>query len=264
MKVLLAAAALAGLALLPGVASAADLPAPEPMPPYKAPVVVPPAYNWSGIYLNAGGGGGMWNADTQLFTVGGACLTCAVDTFGGRGFFATVGGGFDYQLGGLNFGGWNPTIVAGLMADYSYEDFRGTVDVVGGALGQMTETGAWAGGARVGLAFGPNLFVYSNGGVTGTRFGGVGFASSITCAPAGIASKGFWQTGWFLGGGSETSLNPILPVGWFLRSEYRYSYFGTKNFNILGAGAAPVAQMGWHPTVQMLSTSLVYKFNFLN
>jgi outer membrane immunogenic protein len=259
------AVALASLALVSGSALAADLPAPAPAPAYKSPAVVPPAYSWTGVYLNAGGGGALWNSDTQIFSPAGACVACGVNTVGGHGFLATAGGGFDYQFGGLNFGSWNPTIVAGLMADYNYEDFRGTAAInPAGLLGQIKETGAWAAGARIGLAFGPNLFVYSNGGVTGTRFSGTTFVSSTTGVPAGFSSNGFWQTGWFLGGGSETSLTPILPVGWFLRSEYRYSYFGTKNVAILGAGGATAGQMGWHPTVQMLSTSLVYKFNFLN
>ena len=151
--------------------------------------MVAPAYNWSGFYLNAGGGYGMWNADTQVFFPGGACLTCFVDTFGGRGYFGTGGGGYDFQVGGLGMGAWNPMIVVGLMADYNFESFKGTTDVVGAAVGQIKETAAWAGGARIGLAFGPNLFTYVNGGATGTRFGGMSFVSSVTGAPAGLRNS---------------------------------------------------------------------------
>jgi outer membrane immunogenic protein len=259
MKRLLAAS-LTGLALLSGSALAADLP-PAPQV-YKTPAVVAPAYNWSGFYLNAGGGYGMWNADTQTFFPGGGCFNCVVDTFGGRGYFGTAGGGFDYQVGGLGMGAWNPMIVVGLMGDYNAESFKGTVDFGGAAgISQIKETAAWAGGARVGLAFGPNFFTYINGGATGTRFGGMNFVSSITGAPLGLTSAAFWKTGWFLGGGTETSLSPILPVGFFLRSEYRYSYFSTTNVPVTFAGA-PAFTMGFHPVVQTLSTSLVYKFNW--
>jgi len=257
MKRLLAAS-LTGLALLSGSALAADLP-PAPQI-YKAPAVVAPAYSWSGFYLNAGGGYGMWNADTQVFFPSGACLTCVVDTFGGRGYFGTVGGGFDYQVGGLGMGAWNPMIVVGLMADYNFESFKGTIDTLA-AVSQIKETAAWAGGARVGLAFGPNFFTYINGGATGTRFGGMNFVSSLTGAPAGLTSAAFWKTGWFLGGGTETSLSPVLPVGFFLRSEYRYSYFSTTNVPVAFAGFTAFV-MGVHPVVQTLSTSLVYKFNW--
>jgi outer membrane immunogenic protein len=261
MKRLLAAS-LTGLALLSGSALAADLPVAPPV--YKAPAVVAPAYNWSGFYLNAGGGYGMWNADTQVFTPGGACITCVVDTFGGRGYFGTGGGGFDYQVGGLGMGAWNPTIVVGLLADYNFESFKGTTDVVGAAVAQIKETAAWAGGARIGLAFGPNLFTYVNGGATGTRFGGSTYVSSITGAPAGLSTAAFWKTGWFVGGGTETSLSGILPVGWFWRSEYRYSYFNTTNIPVAAGAGAPVVPftIGFHPVVQTLSTSIVYKFNW--
>jgi outer membrane immunogenic protein len=252
------AASLTSLALLSGSALAADLP-PAPQV-YKAPAVVAPAYNWSGFYLNAGGGYGMWNADTQLFTAGGACVACVVRTFGGRGYLGTAGGGFDYQVGGLGMGAWNPTIVVGLMADYNFESLKGTVGD-GFASAQIKETASWAGGARIGLAFGPNLFAYTNGGATGTRFGGTSFVSDVSGAPVGAATTAFWKTGWFLGGGTETSLNPILPVGFFLRSEYRYSYFTTTNIPVSGV-VLPASVIGFHPVVQTLSTSLVYKFNW--
>ena len=252
-------ASLTGLALLSGSALAADLP-PAPQV-YKAPPVMAPAYNWSGFYLNAGGGYGMWNADTQVFLPGGACLTCVVDTFGGRGYFGTVGGGYDFQVGGLGLGAFNPMIVVGLLADYNFESFKGTTDVVGAAVAQIKETAAWAGGARIGLAFGPNLFTYVNGGATGTRFGGSSFVSSATGVPVGLATSPFWKTGWFVGGGTETSLAPMLPVGWFWRSEYRYDYFNTTNVGLV-AGGVTVGSMGFHPVVQTLSTSLMYKFNW--
>ena len=192
---------------------------------------------------------------------GGACLACFVDTFGGRGYIGTVGGGFDYQVGGLGMGAWNPMIVVGLMADYNFESLKGTTDLVGAAVGQIKETAAWAGGARIGLAFGPNFFTYINGGATGTRFGGTSFVSSVTGAPVGASTAAFSKTGWFLGGGTETSLAPVLPVGWFLRSEYRYDYFNTTNVSLI-AGGVTARTMGWHPVVQTLSTSLMYKFNW--
>ena len=109
----------------------------------------------------------------KTFLPGGACLTCVVDTFGGRGYFGTVGGGYDFQVGGLGMGAWNPMIVVGLLADYNFESFKGTTDIAGAAVAQIKETAAWAGGARIGSGLrtessSPTL----NGGATGTRFGG--------------------------------------------------------------------------------------------
>ena len=53
----------------------------------------------------------------------------------------------------------------------------------------------------------------------------------------------------------------MMPVGWFWRSEYRYDYFNTTNIGLFAAGV-PAATMGFHPVVQTLSTSIVYKFNW--
>ena len=259
MKRLLAAS-LTGLALLSGSALAADLP-PAPQV-YKAPPVMAPAYNWTGCYIN--GGFGMWNADEQLFNSAGACVACFVNTIGGRGYIGTVGGGFDYQLGSIGMGSGNPTIVVGVLGDYNFESLKGSVGLgtgVGMFSAQVKETDAWAAGARIGVAFGPNFFAYTNGGVTGTRFGGTTVVSSVTGAPVGASTAPFTKTGWFLGGGTETSLGSILPVGWFLRSEYRYDYFSTTNVPVAGV-PAPGLTVGWHPVVQTLTTSIMYKFNW--
>jgi outer membrane immunogenic protein len=260
MKGLLAAS-LTGLALLSASARAADLPV-APAPAYKAPAVVAPAYNWSGFYLNAGGGFGMWNADTQLFNAAGGCVACFVNTFGGRGYIGTVGGGYDYQIGSLGLGGWNPTVVVGVMGDYNFESLKGTMPGVVSTSAQIKETNAWSAGARIGVAFGSSFFAYTNGGVTGTRFGGTNFVSDITGAPTGASTAPFTKTGYFLGGGTETSLGSILPVGWFLRSEYRYDYFNQISVPVAGTAVPGGLTVGWHPVVQTLTTSIMYKFNW--
>jgi len=259
MKALLAAAALGSLTLLPGAASAADLPAPAPMPEYKAPAVVAPTYSWTGVYINAGGGYGLWQADGQ--PLGGLvpCVICQPQSFGGKGWVATGGGGFDVQLGGFNLGGWNPQIVAGLQGDYSFERLKGTLqDQALFSTGLITETAAWAAGARIGLVPFPQMLTYINGGVTGTRFGG---ANLVGAAALTFTTNAFWKTGWFLGGGTETTLSPLLPPGFFLRSEYRYSYFNTSNIPDFFAGV-PIDTVSFKPTVQTLTTSLIYKFNW--
>ena len=60
-------ATLAAVAMT-GAASAADMSMPLKARPAPAPV-----YSWSGFYLNAGAGYGMWTADTTVVpTAGGA------------------------------------------------------------------------------------------------------------------------------------------------------------------------------------------------
>jgi outer membrane immunogenic protein len=252
--------ALASFGLLSTSALAADM----AVPAYKAPAPPPPAFNWSGIYINAGGGYGMWTADSQVFSAGGACVACADRIGGGSGYLGTAGGGFDVQLGSLGFGNWNPTIVAGLFGDYDFSSIRGTIGdpSVGaaGISGYIKDRDAWAGGARLGVGLGSLLFAYTNGGITGHRFDGTTLVSNVTGAPAGLTTGAFNRTGWFLGGGTETSLSGILSPGWFWRSEYRYSYLGTANIAEVGA---PAHVITYKPTVQTLTTSIVYKFNWM-
>jgi outer membrane immunogenic protein len=253
----------AALALLSRGAIAADLPTTPATPVYKAPAMVAPAYSWTGIYVNAGAGYGMWQSDSEILTVAGACAACLNQSLGGKGYIGTAGGGFDFQFGGLNFGQWNPQIVAGLLGDYNFESLQGSLqNPLGPVSGTIKETAAWAGGARVGLVWSPEIFSYINGGVTGTHFSGTTLNSVVTGAAADT-TPAFSKIGWFLGGGAETTLSPLLPRGFFLRSEYRYSYFGSTNVTESTLAGAPVNLIVFHPTVQALTTSLVYKFNWM-
>jgi outer membrane immunogenic protein len=242
---------LAALALTSGSALAADMSAPPPM--YKAPPNLAPVYSWTGFYLNAGGGYGLWDANVTTTSLAGGCIACATQTVGGKGYFGTVGGGFDYQF--------SDRIVAGLLADYDFMSLKGTIqDSAIPASGELKETSAWAAGARIGWLVTPQLLTYVNGGATGSRFG----ASTLNLtsgAAFGSTTPAFTKTGWFLGGGTETTLTPFLPAGWFLRGEYRYSSYGnstvTESF-----GGAPLENINFKPYVQMISTSIVYKFNW--
>jgi outer membrane immunogenic protein len=89
MKTLLAAS-LTGLALLSGSALAADLP-PAPQL-YKAPPVMP-VYNWTGCYLEGGGGFGLYNQDSHSEATAGLVPIGVQVTSGGRGWLGRVGGG---------------------------------------------------------------------------------------------------------------------------------------------------------------------------
>jgi outer membrane immunogenic protein len=84
-----------------------------------------------------------------------------------------------------------------------------------------------------------------------------------TGGPAITTTPVFTKTGWFLGGGTETTLAPFLPSGWFLRSEYRYSYLSNSSVLQSTVAGAAIDIINFKPTVQMLSTSIVYKFNWM-
>lgn len=272
MKKLLAGS-LAVLASLSGSALAADLP-PAQVQPYKAPAVVAPTYSWTGFYLNAGGGYGIWSADTTTISpTTGACVLCVNQRQGGRGYLGTAGGGFDLQLGGLNFGAWTPQIVVGALADYNFASISGTIqDQTPLFSGTIKNTGTWAAGARIGLVPFPQMLTYMNGGYTDARFSRANMVFTGNGAGTNFSTPSFSQGGWFLGGGTETTLSPLLPPGWFLRSEYRYAYYGTKKLADTCPGASLSAACGglvnpqntitFHPIVETLTTSLIYKFNW--
>src|SRR5262245_40547677 len=108
------AIALAATAVLATSAFAADIPVRAPV--YKAPPPAP-VHSWTGGYVGAGGGYGMWNQENTLFDdadIG--ALTTPVTT-GGRGYFGTVQGGCDYQIGSK----W----VIGVFGDYDFSSIKG-------------------------------------------------------------------------------------------------------------------------------------------
>ena len=91
----------AALVLTVHAASAADL----GLPIKSAPPPPPPGPNWTGCYVNGGGGYGMWNQDNyfEVSTPGLVPLSASA-TNGGRGWFGVAGGGCDYQFNLLGAG----------------------------------------------------------------------------------------------------------------------------------------------------------------
>src|SRR6202163_3941496 len=114
--------ALTAVAAFTGSAIAADLPARYS----KAPAPVAPVYNWTGFYIFGGGGGGLWNADSNVQSTGvgggfGPAGTAISrdQRLGGSGWFGTVGIGYDWQFGG----NW----VAGIFGDGQFGEIRGSL-----------------------------------------------------------------------------------------------------------------------------------------
>jgi outer membrane immunogenic protein len=255
-------APLAGLTLMSGAAFAADLPMSAPV--YKAPAVVAPVYSWSGCYIDGGGGYGMWDADHY----GTNAVVGPFDlpsTSGGRGWLGRVGAGCDYQVA--------PKWIIGAFGDYDFENIHGnlvdTAGVPGGALVNEKENWSWAAGARLGYVLAPGILTYVDGGWTETHFQQNAFVNATTGAPTAFTLAGQRYNGWFLGSGFETSVSdylPGLPNGLFLRTEYRFSSFSSKNDPVLptpGPTAVGAAE-NIHPYVQTVTTSLVWKFNMFN
>jgi outer membrane immunogenic protein len=248
---------LTALAAFTGSALAADLPA-------KAPMYYPPApvYNWTGFYLFGGFGYGLWEADTYTFNpVTGVCNLCVEQRQGGRGWYGTVGGGYDWQFGGA----W----VAGVFADGQFGSIKGTIqdqDQDQVSVGQEKLRTTWAVGARIGYLVAPNVLSYVNGGYTGSNWSGTTLVDAHLGLPLGRHTNSFDRSGWFLGGGVENSLNifGIAAPGWFMKTEYRVAEYNRADIAQLSdVTGLPVANtISFRPIVQTVSTSLVYRFNW--
>jgi outer membrane immunogenic protein len=251
--------ALAALAAFTGSASAADLAA---RPYTKAAPMAAPVASWTGLYIFGGGGGGLWDADSNVVSAPGGLAVTRDQRFGGHGWFGTVGAGYDMQ-----FGGW----VAGIFGDGQFGSQRGSVaDASPFATAGFEATeklrNSYAVGARLGYLVAPNVLSYVNGGWSGSEWSGASF--STLAAGGGAASfttPSFHRNGWFVGGGFENSLNffGITAPGWFMKTEYRSAFYDrttlaeTYVVGGLGTGAA----VTFKPWVQTISTSLVYRFN---
>jgi outer membrane immunogenic protein len=229
-----------------------------PGPVYNTPP--PPVYNWTGCYVGAGGGYGMWTQDTTGSTAG---IAAQQTTNGGKGWFGQGQAGCDYQFP-LPLSFWNPNVVIGAFADYEYagNGLRGTLAVPAtDSFGGENMPWTWAAGARAGVLVTPRFLTYFDVGYTRANFSQVNFQSGVTGAPQGFFVAANTYNGWFIGSGFEYSF-AFLP-GLFIKTEYRYSSFNSANLPVLTAagGASPFAINSTKYT-QLVSTELVWRFNW--
>jgi outer membrane immunogenic protein len=245
-----------------GNAAAADLPV-KARPFTPAPVV---AANWTGCYLGAGGGYGMFNQDIASdfggFTaVPGGRLQSQEITIGGRGWFGTVQAGCDYQFADR----W----VIGLFGDFDWSGMRGTATWARTAATFVAEDrhqNSWAVGGRVGWAVVPQLLAYVSGGYTEARFEDM---NPITAAFATVTPQvstlflpATTYSGWFIGTGYEYALG-FLP-GLYWKTEYRFSSYRAENlpFTVIATGAQTGDFLRSEKTIQTIRSELVWRFNF--
>jgi outer membrane immunogenic protein len=244
-------------------ASAADLPMKAPPP---APVIVS---NFTGCYIDGGGGYNVWNNDHSLTgPVGTTTVNTVSTTDGGRGYYGRVGAGCDYQLTG-SFSNW----VIGIMGDYDFMDAPGNFNpmeifpAAGAGISPLTfrlkQTDAYYVGGRVGYIALPNLLTYVDGGWTGTRFSAGPETQTATGAVIAFSYPSFTNhNGWFVGGGTEYLLPWFKGLYW--RNEYRYAEYGFKNIAEFSTTTGALTGNVQHVRTvdQTVTTSLVWKFNW--
>jgi outer membrane immunogenic protein len=147
--------ALSAIAAFTAPAFAADMAAKAPM--RAAPVAYGPS--WTGFYVFGGGGGGLWNADSNVNTFPGGIPITRDQRMGGSGWFGTVGAGFDWQ-----FSSW----VLGIFADGQFGELRGSIsDPDLGIEGREKLRTSYAAGVRLGYLVAPNVLSYVNAGYSG-------------------------------------------------------------------------------------------------
>ena len=232
---------------LAGTASAADLRRPLPV---KAPApVVVAAYNWTGCYVGAGGGYGMWNQREQYIDNG--VLFGIPNDNSGRGWFGTVQVGCDYQVGS--------NIVIGAFGDYDFSGIKGTMSNPSlFTVGEEKLKNSWAAGGRIGWIpyQASRLLVYVSGGYTQAKFDAIdAVLAAGGASPFDLPAHTY--SGWFVGTGYEYGLG-FLP-GLFWKTEYRYADYGKDRLLIAAAGGD---ELEFHKRIHTVRSELVWRFNF--
>jgi outer membrane immunogenic protein len=263
-----ALALLTTTAAFTGSAFAADL-------PMKAPAAAPIAqpFSWTGCYIGAGFGYGVWNQDQTGFEGPPATATVQQRTFtqtnGGRGWFGTVGGGCDYQFGlGAGIPGINQ-IVIGALADYDFGSIKGKMQIpdilINSMVGQEKMSSSWDIGGRIGWLVTPMVLTYFSGGYTQARFDQVNMIGQFVGQTEQSIIPAHTYSGWFLGSGLEYTTN-WLP-GLFWKTEYRFSEFNHANLPQIctincGTPGPNGVFLDSQKFVQTIRTELVYRFNW--
>jgi outer membrane immunogenic protein len=244
-------------ALMAGNAMAADLRTKAPI--MKAPPPAP-AFSWTGCYLNAGVGYGLWNQEhSESNAVG---VTVVETNAGGRGWLGRFGGGCDLQLNGTFFG----NLVIGAFGDYDTMDLTGSTSLLSiAAVANEKESSAWAAGGRIGYAVGPQVLTYFDGGWSQTRFDQLNETTAFGVFN-GFGFPAHDYNGWFLGGGVEYNFTWLPIQGLFWRTEYRYNSYNQDTlteFNI-ATGLPSGIFMQSKKEVQTVTSSLVWRFNWFH
>ena len=258
---------------------AADLGA-RPIP--NAPILAPtPVANWSGFYLGVGLGARWNDSDWQTtclapLLVGTAGCpndvffpaftrfgTANPTNFSQAGVRGSVYGGYNWQ-----FANW----VAGIEGDAGWSDNSQTVAGIPGTFNAVLGPGAdtatlrdrWDASARLRLGYlvTPTALLYATGGVAflDTQIS-ASCAGTFPVGWCGIAQAGSVSTtftGWTAGGGVEWMFAP----NWIVRGEYRFSDYGTKSFQFLGAIPADSFNFTVKEQTHTAYVGLHYLFNW--
>jgi outer membrane immunogenic protein len=228
-------------------AKAADLPV-APEPAYKAPVIVAPAFSWTGFYLggNLGAGWQNGNVTDSFFGVNWNANNNATFVGGGQA-------GFNYQFG---------SFVAGVEGDFDW--FANSNNSAGVTAFGTTLTGSDNGRwlttltGRLGYAADHVLF-YGKGG--GAWVGSNNFTvTNVATGTSTSFSNNNTNTGWTAGAGVEWA----FAQNWTARVEYDYVGLSNASFTV-PAGFPAIAGDVFttnNRDIQLVTVGVNYLFNW--
>lgn len=226
-RVLFAGVGLVALALA-GTAGAADLPRRGVAAPAAAPVYMPVAYNWTGLYAGINGGWGFGDSSW-------------VDRLGSTGDFDVSGG----LVGGtLGYNWQNGPVVFGVETDLAWSGIEGDTTVTC-PLGCETSNG-WLGTARARLGYAVDRWMPFVSG--GAAYG------DIEASTPGFAGTSDTNVGWTVGGGAEFA----LAGNWTAKGEYLYVDLGELNCSAANCGGAGPTKIDF--SAHVLRAGLNYRF----
>jgi outer membrane immunogenic protein len=207
MKLSLPVAVL-GAALVSSTAFAADLPARKVAP---APVLAPPVFTWTGLYVGLQAGM-VWDrvslANNNAWMFAGAFPVATTAVWYGYNSGAATQSGF---VGGGHIGG-----------NYQMGSF--VVGVEGDLEGASVRAGSLRASLRGRLGFAlDRALIYATGGVAFGARNGTNTYGAWGYNWGGNTSSS--RTGWTVGGGVEYA----FAGNWSAGLEYRYSNYGTNN-----------------------------------
>lgn len=239
MKALLAGCAALAVLCSANATYAADMARPAPV--YKAPpIVAPPAYSWTGIYLGLEGGGG-WGRENYGDNTLSALPTSPVSQRPDGGIFGGVLG-YRYQIGQWVLG------VEGSAA-WAHLDSTAT----SGVFTENFKTRAlYTATGQVGWAF-DRALLYAKGGWAGVS------VNNFLSGAGGTASNTQTDSGWTAGVGLDYAAwqNIVLGV------EYDYIDVGYGGYTApFSLGGAPwLVGNTSRFTIDQVVGRLTYKFN---
>jgi outer membrane immunogenic protein len=200
--------------------AAADLPARTYTP---APVFVAPAYDWSGFYVGANGGGASSHDCWTLTSVAGTALAPTP----GEGCHNATGGVAGGQAGyRWQNAGW----VFGIEAQGDWADLKGSNSSLTAIIPYMNQTKVDAIGlftGQIGYAWN-NALLYVKGGaaVTDNKYSSF-FPVGNIFAAAGVPFNAASDTRW--GGTVGTGIEFGVATNWSVAVEYDHLFMGNPN-----------------------------------